>query len=451
MPISEAISHYHDLLTPDLAEESWGHLEHALRRRGLVFGDRVLCTVLRPRFLSADHYRQLQRRIVPLMRAFRAIHERAIADRVFRTQFALNDWEETLLEADPHFQSPSPTSRLDFFYTPTTGSLGLTEYNAETPAGAAYSDALTDAFLDLPAMRAFTQTYDVLPLPARFGVVGALLATWQEFSGSRERPRIAILDWPGVPTQTEFNLYQEHFIALGIDCVVDDPRHVEYRAGRLWAGGAPVDLVYKRVLISELVERCGLESALVQAVRDGAVCLVDGFRCKVLHKKASLAVLSDDANASLFGDAERRAIAGCIPWTRVVQERRTSYRDGTVDLVPFIIRERERFVLKPNDDYGGRGITLGWTVDGSAWETAIRDALATPHIVQEQVAIPSEPYPSWVDGRLEIFERQYDTAPFVTNTEYMEGMLTRLSTDTLLNVTAGGGSTVPTFLVEKRT
>jgi hypothetical protein len=32
----------------------------------------------------------------------------------------------------------------------------------------------------------------------------------------------------------------------------------------------------------------------------------------------------------------------------------------------------------------------------------------------------------------------------------MCGCLTRLSTASLLNVTAGGGSTVPTFVVDKR-
>jgi hypothetical protein len=281
-------------------------------------------------------------------------------------------------------------------------------------------------------------------------VIGALLSAWREFSGSRDRPRVAILDWRGVPTETEFALYEEHFQALGISCVIDDPRHAEYKGRQLIVGGAPAQLVYKRVLISELVERCGLESALIRAVRDGAVCMVDGFRCKILHKKASLAVLSDEANAACFDAAQRRAISECIPWTRVVAERKTRYRETAVDLLPFIVRERERFVLKPNDDYGGRGITLGWMVDGAAWEAAVTEALRTPHIVQEQVAIPSEPYPSWIDGRLEVFERRYDTAPFVTHSRYMEGLLTRLSTDTLLNVTAGGGSTVPTFLVEKR-
>jgi hypothetical protein len=448
--ISEAVDRYHDLLIPELAEESSSFLEHSLRRYGLIFGDRPLCTVLRPRFLSVDAYRALQRRVLPLMRAFRTVHERALTDRAFRRQFGLASWEESLLDDDPGYAVPTPTSRLDFFFAPETGSLGLTEYNAETPAGAAYNDALAEAFLDLPAMRAFHREYETFPLPARQGVVGALLDAYREFSGVRERPRVAILDWHGMPTATEFDLYREHLVGLGIECVIDDPRHAEYRNGQLYVGGTPVDLIYKRVLISELVERCGLETPVIQAVRERAACMVDGFRCKILHKKSSLAVLSDERFTSMFGAAERRAIADCVPWTRVVEERSTNYRQDTVDLVPFIVSRREMFVLKPNDDYGGRGITLGWNVDHTAWEAAVREALAAPYIVQEQVAIPQEPYPSWIDGRLEVFERQYDTAPFVTNTDYMEGMLTRLSTDPLLNVTAGGGSTVPTFLVEKR-
>jgi hypothetical protein len=43
-----------------------------------------------------------------------------------------------------------------------------------------------------------------------------------------------------------------------------------------------------------------------------------------------------------------------------------------------------------------------------------------------------------------------DTAPFVCYGDYADGCLTRLSTAALLNVTAGGGSTVPTFLVDTR-
>ena len=42
------------------------------------------------------------------------------------------------------------------------------------------------------------------------------------------------------------------------------------------------------------------------------------------------------------------------------------------------------------------------------------------------------------------------TASYVFDGKYMDGCLTRLGTTSLLNVTAGGGSNVPTYLVERR-
>jgi len=139
-----------------------------------------------------------------------------------------------------------------------------------------------------------------------------------------------------------------------------------------------------------------------------------------------------------------------VPWTRVVEHRRTRYRDHEVDLVRFTLDHRDRLVLKPNDDYGGAGIVLGWEAGQAAWERGVEEALARPYIVQERVAIPAEPYPSLMDGRIVVHDRMLDTAPFVCGGDYVEGCLTRLSTAALLNVTAGGGSTVPTFVVERR-
>jgi len=76
--------------------------------------------------------------------------------------------------------------------------------------------------------------------------------------------------------------------------------------------------------------------------------------------------------------------------------------------------------------------------------------LQEQYVVQERIGIPSEPYPSYIDGRVQLIDRMLDTAPFVCHGDFMDGCLTRISTAALLNVTAGGGSTVPTFVVEKR-
>jgi hypothetical protein len=451
---ADPVAAYHELLGDrQLAADTHGQLQEQMARRGLIFGERQLCSVLRPRLLAPWQHRLLLHRTAELTRAFRRAHEAAVASPEVRAQLLLEDWEEAFAVADlPGV--PSPTSRVDAFVTwdapREDAAVWVTEYNAETPAGGGYNDALTETFQDLPAMREFAKRWSFLPVVSRHGISGALLDAWYAWSGQRSLPRIAILDWPDVPTKREFEMFQAHFAQIGIDCVIDDPRNAELRGDGLYLPSGRVDLIYKRVLLSELVDETGPDNALFRAVRARQVCMVNDPRCKLLHKKASLALLTDERNEHLFDARMREAIRACVPWTRVVEERRTEHDGEPIDLVPWIHAHRDRLVLKPNDDYGGAGIVLGWTVDDAGWERAVAEALGRPYVVQERVPVPSEPYPSWVDGDLAVVDRMSDTAPFVTGGTVVEGMLTRLSTAALLNVTAGGGSQVPNFVVEPR-
>ncbi len=445
------IERYHGSLEHgDIAEASASMLDELLRREGLFFGDRPLCGVLRPRFLSPGEYRHIARACALVGSAFEAVRVSAMGNDALRAQFGLTAWEEQLIHADPGFAVASPTSRLDAFFAPGAGGLKFTEYNAETPAGGAYNDALSGVFMALPAMHAFSRTHAAFPIPAAPSIVHAMLAAYHQWRGVREKPNVVILDWAEVPTRSEFVLFEREFSALGIDAFIGDPRDAVYDNGVLTVAGKRVTLIYKRVLIDELVSREGLDSPVVRAVRDGAVCMVNPFRCKMLHKKASLAVVSDERQAHLLTDAQRDAVTQHVPWTRVVEERHTSVRGESVDLLPYVAANRETMVLKPNDEYGGKGIVLGWTVNDTTWQAAIQSALAEPHIVQERVTVPSEDWPAWTDGALHIGARMLDTAPFLVDGTVMTGVLTRIATDPLLNVTAGGGSNVPTFLVEER-
>jgi hypothetical protein len=278
-----------------------------------------------------------------------------------------------------------------------------------------------------------------------------LLSSYAEFSGqSKARPRIAILDWREVPTFSEFVINADYFHAQGLECIIADPRNVEYSNGKLTADGVEIDLIYKRVLINELIERGGLDHPVVRAVRDRAVCMVNPFRCKILHKKLSLAVLSDEHNHDMFGAHEVECIQQHIPWTRRVADMRTQFHGEAVDLLSFVSGNRERFVLKPNDEYGGKGIVLGWEVSEDQWQASLRDALNEPFIVQERIQLPAEAYPVLVDGKVRIEDRIEDTAPFIFHGRYMDGLMSRLSTESLVNVTAGGGSSVATFIVAER-
>ena len=108
--------------------------------------------------------------------------------------------------------------------------------------------------------------------------------------------------------------------------------------------------------------------------------------------------------------------------------------------------------MKPNDEYGGAGVTLGWETSESAWDAALQEALAAPAgawIVQEKIAVRREVYP-WFQGGGDavMTDMLVDMAPYLFLGK-LTGFLTRLSATGLANVTSGGGQ-VPAFRVRPR-
>jgi hypothetical protein len=174
--------------------------------------------------------------------------------------------------------------------------------------------------------------------------------------------------------------------------------------------------------------------------------VVNSFRAKLLHKKMSLALLSDDRYEKLYTAAERRAIATHVPWTRKMREGHTTYGGKVVDLVDLVMKQRERFVLKPNDEYGGKGVVLGWTVEQHEWEQTVLTGLTASYVVQEKVSVPRYPFPVLLD-RVHYLDLSIDHDPYLF-WGTVSGCLTRLSSSALLNVTAGAGSVVPTYIVD---
>jgi uncharacterized circularly permuted ATP-grasp superfamily protein len=447
--IQNAIDAYHDLLTPQAALETEGVLNEQLRERKCYFGARPLCTVLRPNFYSYEAWAYLKRETEIILRAFEKAHAACMRDAALRAQLDLEPYEEALFNLDIGFRAPWTTSRLDSFFDPDALSLHFVEYNAETPAGMAYEDQLSEAFLELEPMHRFAESHHIQPLHVRNHLLDALLTAYEEFGGQHQ-PQVAIIDWSDVPTLNEHELCREYFEAKGYRTLLADPRALEYRHGHLWAGDFRIDLIYKRVLCSELVVRMGLENPVVRAVSERAVCMSNAFSSKLMAKKASFAFISDERNSFLFDDEERAAIEAHIPWTRRVQDRRTDFHGQQVDLLAFVAEYRERFVLKPNDDYGGHGVIIGWECAEEEWMATLRQAQTTPYVVQERVGACVQNFPSIVNGQLDISPRLVDADPFVFTGATTHGCLTRLSTSALLNVTAGGGSVVPTFLIRPR-
>ncbi|PYT06029.1 MAG: hypothetical protein DMF60_10220, partial [Acidobacteria bacterium] len=251
--------------------------------------------------------------------AIEKVKDAAVADLSLVDELGLTEIERELAQIDPGYKAVSPTARLDSFLTEDVYS--FVELNGESPAGIAYADAAFEIFEQLPVMKRFAQTYKLRRFEGRPLMLQVLLDCHVEFLGRRPDrvPHIAIVDLKGMPTQKEFELFREYFEAEGYPSVIASPDELEFSGGRLRAGEFEIDIVYKRLLVNEYLPIIKQHPALLDAYRAHAICMVNSFRSKIIHKKALFAVLTDARHAALFTEEERAMITGHVPWTRQVR------------------------------------------------------------------------------------------------------------------------------------
>ena len=447
----EAVGRYHDLLgNEDLAEGSRAMLDEGLERAKLIFGGRRLSPYLRPHFVREEDFARICGVCETVWSAIQKVKDAAVADLKIVDDLGLTEIEREFVAIDPGYAAVSPTSRLDSFLTDAAYS--FVELNGESPAGIAYADAAYDIFSSLPVMKEFAEEYNLRPLYGRHFMLDVLLESYEEYLGRKpeQPPRIGIIDLAGVPTVKEFELFREFFEQAGYPSIICTPQELEFKNNRLSGKGNEIDIVYKRLLVNEYLPIINDYPALLDAYRAGAICMVNSFRSKLIHKKALFAVLTDRRHARLFNESELDAIRAARPWTRIVRDEQSDYHDQQVELLQFIRSNSERLVLKPNDDYGGHGITIGWNANEDEWDRAIQSALANgDYLVQERVPTARETFPALTnDGRMEFTEQLVDLDPLLFNGK-VGSAFTRLSATELANVSSGGGM-VPTYIISQK-
>ena len=441
----QAVAHYHELLEQTYLSDTVERLHHAIEKHHLTVAGRSVCNVLRPQFLDGASYAMVRRASTLVMQGFAELAQRLLSDASLRSTVGLSPAEEELVLIETGYGAADVSARLDGFLD-ANGGFRFVEYNADSPGGIAFGDVLSEVFAGFPVVQEFARRYPYAIMPARSLTFDALMGAYHRWGG-RGMPSMAIVDWRTAATRNEFLLMQEHFEARGCPVKIADPEELDYSGGKLYATGTRVDFVYKRLVTFELLQRLGLNHPLVRAVRDRAVCMANGFAVQMLFQKSLFAMLNDPAFFQPTNAEVAQAIQKHVPWSRLVRECKTQHNGRNIDLLPYVESNKNRLVVKPCSEYGGKGVSLGWECSDAQWKEALKNAMASPHIVQERVTLGAEVYPTFVDGALVFAERYFDLDPYVWNGRTIEGCGVRLSSGALLNVSAGGGSATPLFVI----
>src|SRR5262249_49565008 len=118
--------------------------------------------------------------------------------------------EKMLASIDPGYQALEVAARLDTHLR--NGSMRFVQYNADSPTGAGYADALAELFYDVPPVKEFRKKYTLTKIGGRKHLLHALLKSYKQFGGVR-KPNIAIVEFrsPYHTGNSEYELFRDFF------------------------------------------------------------------------------------------------------------------------------------------------------------------------------------------------------------------------------------------------
>ncbi|MDQ1355455.1 MAG: hypothetical protein QG657_5765 [Acidobacteriota bacterium] len=163
----------------------------------------------------------------------------------------------------------------------------------------------------------------------------------------------------------------------------------------------------------------------------------------LMTNKLNIALLSEHEESDLFTPGERESITKYIPWTRKTTPCQTRYRGETVSLETFVLANKDKLVLKPALNLGGKQILIGLHTSQPEWEQEINKAFCKKAWLVQEYIEPSAYL--FQEGEEGYGEHNIVWGMFVFGGTYAGSFVRTLSTESnkgIINVNQGADITV---------
>jgi len=409
--------------------------EETLQQSFFKFGRFTIPAFFKAHFISRKQQRLLHGVGDTIAHTIDKLIELYLTEPVIKNLYPLSLEAEELIRIDPGYTRSAILCRLDCFLEGE--AVQFLEFDCDAPGGMAYADTLEKIYFDQNELKEFFAEFDFERRVRCEKLLSALLNIYEEFGGF-ETPRIAIVDWNNVRTRSEFEVLKTFFEEKGYSTTIADPRDLRYKSGKLYHGNFRIDLVYRRVLFRELVEKMEDVKDLLKAYKDKAVCVVNPLRSAVGASKAMLSVLTNPAYDHFFTEKQNAIKREHIPWTRNVTDADRFFGGKKIYLVDFLKDEKDTLVIKPPYGYGGKDVTIGCETRNEDWNAAIDKAIKSNWTVQEYIKPAKMSVPVVINNKVEFVLKKMSTGCYVFDGSYA-GSVSRLSDESVIKVSKGGG------------
>ena len=392
-------------------------------------------TCFKPKLLTESQFSRIKADMQVLYSIFDRVMTEYESDASYRALFGFDPRIEELILRANRAPSLLPMARIDFFYNEETGAYTFCEFNTDGASAMNEDRELHNAQQLSSVYREFTAAHKTRRCELFDSWVATMERIWQR-AGGHGTPRVAIVDYMECGTVNEFEIFRQHFEKAGIPAEVCDVRALQYDGHALTGpAGAKIDMIYRRAVTSDVLNHYEESGALLQAARDNAVLLVGDFHTQIVHNKELFRVLHLPRTMQMLTDEQRDYVQAHVPYTA----------EFAAEHLPMVLEDKDRWILKPTDSYGSRGVYAGVEYDADHWAEVVRSVPYTGYLLQEfHTPYVTENY--GLKGEEFGLNRYYNLTGIYTYDGVAQGVYSRVSLTPIIS-SQYSEKTLPTLLV----
>ena len=376
-----------------------------------------------PLFFSPEEEEHFKEIVEGITAIGNKVTDRFIADPEYRKSFGYPSFIEEMILRENKYGVHAPIGRFDIFFN-DIGDYKFCELNTDGSSAMNEDNTLARILLESNALKAFSEGYSLANRELIDSWVYESLKLYRRWKGSDHTPNTAIVDFTESGTSAEFIEFQKAYERLGLSCIIADPRELEFRDGALYRDDYKIDLVYRRIVTFELIQKANEIPHFIEAYMADAMCTVGTIRSQIIHNKIFFKKLHDEDTLEFMTKPEKAFIKKHIPFTGILGNDEKILRD--------VIENKDKYIIKPMDMNASQGVYVGKDQSNESWERVVRDSFDRDYLYQEFVDPPKRSFLVANEGGFSIEEFKAIVGLFSYNESYA-GIYTRLSKDNIIS------------------
>ncbi len=358
----------------------------------------------------------------------------------FREKFGYAKELEELILIDQGYDINVPMGRFDLFYK-DKDNFKFCELNTDGSSAMNEDNEVARLLLESEAMKDFGSKYKLENLELINKWVDDIVGIYGNWNQSENKiPNIAIVDFIESGTSEEFKVFKKAFEDKGYKAIIVDPRSLTYRDGSLFSDDFKIDLVYRRIVTFELLDKIDEIPDFIQAYKEGAFCSVGSIRSQIMHNKIIFKILHDKETLELLSPKEREFVEKHIPYTGLFT--------GSQEVFERVLNYKDRYIMKPLDLNMSRGVYAGRDLTQEEWRSKLKESFNKDYLYQEFFTPFQRDYVVFNDEDISIEKFGSIVGLFMYN-ERFAGLYTRVGKESIISGMTSY-NTLPNIIASKK-